>query len=124
MHRKSWLLCSSDIPFPFRKVQAGITFEVRQSFDLDYPAMAGVPEALGQISASGLELVGRFTLPEQDWWDDFYAPMEGRIAQMRERYGDDSEALSVLDRLAQEPAMHRQYSEYYAYEFFVLRLPA
>lgn len=31
------------------------------------------------------------------------------------------EALAVLDQLAQEPEMHRRYSDYYAYEFFVVR---
>jgi hypothetical protein len=27
----------------------------------------------------------------------------------------------VLDQLAQEPAKHRMHSDYYAYEFFVVR---
>ncbi|MDP3235916.1 MAG: hypothetical protein Q8S33_27310 [Myxococcales bacterium] len=45
--------------------------------------------------------------------------MERRIADLRATWAGDSEALAVLDRLAQEPAMHRQYSDFYAYEFFV-----
>lgn len=95
--------------------------EVRACFDLDYPAMGRVPDILAAIGDSGFSLAGRFTLPDEAWWDDFYAPMERRITELRGRYAGDGEALAVLDMLAQEPAMHRSYSEYYAYEFFVLR---
>jgi hypothetical protein len=48
--------------------------------------------------------------------------MEIRIEELRGKYGDDDRALTVLDQLAQEPEMHRKYSDYYAYEFFVARL--
>jgi hypothetical protein len=40
---------------------------------------------------------------------------------MRGKYAGDEEALAVLDQIAEEPAMHRRYSDYYAYEFFVAR---
>ena len=33
----------------------------------------------------------------------------------------DSEAHAALDQRAQEPGIHRKYSAYYAYEFFVVR---
>jgi hypothetical protein len=60
-------------------------------------------------------------LPDEAWWDDFYGPMEIRNEELRCKYADDAAALAVLDRLAQEPTMHRRYSDYYAYEFFVVR---
>ena len=47
--------------------------------------------------------------------------MTKRIEELRDRYTADSEAFAVLDQVAQEPEMHRSYSEYYAYEFFVAR---
>jgi len=47
--------------------------------------------------------------------------MERRIADVRKKYSADAEALEVLDELAQEPEMHRRYSDFYAYEFFVVR---
>ena len=66
-------------------------------------------------------LVDHFTLPDEAWWDDFYTPMMFRIKMLRGKYAKDEEALAILDQLAQEPEMHRRYSEYYAYEFFVVR---
>jgi hypothetical protein len=47
--------------------------------------------------------------------------MQHRIEALCGKYARDSEASSILDQLAQEPEMHRRYSEYYAYEFFVAR---
>jgi hypothetical protein len=76
------------------------------------------------IRLGGFELLGRFTLPDEAWWDDFYSPMEWRIMELRGKYGSDAEALAALDLLAQEPEMHRSHSDCYAYEFFVARRPA
>ena len=95
--------------------------EIKASFDQDYPAMGWVDDVVAAIRDSGFVTIGHFTLPEEAWRDDFYAPMETRIAELRGKYANDGEALTLLDRLAEEPKMHRRYSEYYAYEFFVAR---
>jgi hypothetical protein len=81
----------------------------------------GLPDVLTTIDKTGFSLEGHFTLPEEAWWDDFYTPMESRIEELRRKYAGDGEALGVLDQIAEEPEMHRRYSDYYAYEFFVTR---
>lgn len=96
---------------------------VKESFDLDYPAMGRAENVLAAISRCDFELLGRFTLPDEAWWDDFYTPMESWIEKLRSKYAADPEALGVLDQIAQEPEMHRWYSDWYAYEFFVVRRP-
>jgi SAM-dependent methyltransferase len=95
--------------------------EVKASFDLDYPAMRWTPDILALIGRGGFDLVGHFTLPDEAWWDDFYTPMQRRIAALRGRYATDAEALVTLDQLAREPELHRRHADYYAYEFFVAR---
>jgi hypothetical protein len=62
-------------------------------------------------------------LPDEAWWDDFYTPMEQRIEELRVSYADDLEAITILDQFSAEPEMHRRFSDYYAYEFFVVRRP-
>ena len=94
--------------------------EVRAGFE-EYAAMGSVADALRKIEQSDFVLVDHFTLPNEDWWTDFYEPMEHRIAELRRTYDGDEKALGVLDELAKEPAMHRRYAEYYGYEFFVSR---
>jgi len=95
--------------------------EVRALFEADYPTMGTVTDDLAAIRDCGFQVVGHFTLPDEAWWDDFYTPMETRIGELRAQYAGDAEALSVLDQLAEEPAMHRRHSDCYAYEFFVAR---
>lgn len=95
--------------------------EVKAGFDLDYPAMGWLDDDLTAIRDGGFELVGHFTLPDEAWWDDFYTPMEARIAELRDQYAGDVEALAILARLAREPDLHRRHADCYAYEFFVAR---
>jgi SAM-dependent methyltransferase len=93
--------------------------EVKVGFEADYPTMAWTTDDLAAVEACGFSPIGHFTLPDEAWWDDFYAPMQGRIAELRPRYAADAEASAVLDQLAREIELHSLYSEYYAYEFFV-----
>jgi SAM-dependent methyltransferase len=95
--------------------------EVRATFAADYPTMGQVDDVLAAIAASGLSVAGHFTLPDEAWWDDFYTPMERRIAALAEHHAGDAEALAALAELAREPEMHRLHSRHYAYEFFVAR---
>jgi SAM-dependent methyltransferase len=95
--------------------------EVRAGFEQEYPGMGAVADVVGAIRAGGFELVGHFTLPDEAWWEDFYTPMERRIAELRGQYARDPEALAILEQLAAEPELHRCHAEFYAYEFFVAR---
>jgi SAM-dependent methyltransferase len=97
--------------------------EVHASFELDYPAMGWVADVVAAIDACGFALVGHFTLPDEAWWDDFYTPMTMQIERLRSKYAGDREASAILDQIAGEPQMHRRYSGFYAYEFFVARRP-
>lgn len=96
---------------------------LKSGFDQDYPTMGCLEDDVAAIRDCGLELVGHFTLPDEAWWDDFYTPMETRIAELCGKYANDVEALIILDQLAEEPEMHRRYSDFYAYEFFVASRP-
>lgn len=96
---------------------------VKASFNLDYPTMGWVEDDVAAIQDNGFGLAGHFTLPDEAWWADFYTPMEKRIAALQGKYANDAEASAILDQLAMEPEMHRQYSDYYAYECFVAQRP-
>jgi SAM-dependent methyltransferase len=97
--------------------------EIKAGFDEDYPTMGWVEDNLAPIGNCGFELLGHFPQPDEAWWDDFYTPMENRIEELRSKYAKDIEALAILEQIAAEPDMHRRYSDFYAYEFFVARRP-
>ncbi len=99
----------------------GAPAEVRETFELDYPSMGDVESVGALLQRSGFEVLEHFTLPDEAWWAEFYEPMSEQIERLRTRHADDPEALEIIEQLAAEPELHRRYSEYYAYEFFVAR---
>jgi len=97
--------------------------EVLAMFERDYPKMRWVADILATIKRCDFDLLGHFTLPDEAWWDDFYIPMEAHANSLKPKYAQDSEALEGLALIVHEIELHRKYSEYYAYEFFVAQKP-
>lgn len=87
-----------------------------------YPAMATVAENLARLSAAGYRSLGHFTLPENDWWDNYYHPMAARIELLRQKYPNNPEAQSVLDAEYAEIELYRQYSDWYGYVFYIAQV--
>lgn len=95
--------------------------EVKTLF-ADYPAMGDVDRVLACVRNHGAFLTcDHFTLPQEAWTENFYDPMERRIASLRQYYANDADALAILDAQGREPTLRRQFADQYGYEFFVLR---
>lgn len=86
-----------------------------------YPAMTDVAANLTTLGDSGYEPMGHFTLPDSDWWDDYYTPLEAKLPGLRERYAGDDEALGVVETTGREIEVRRRFCDWYGYEFFVAR---
>ena len=116
----------------------------------EYPDMRDTSALLHAVGECGYDTVGHFPLPSSAWWDDYYRPLQDNVKAFRERHHDDPEARALLARVhgvalfeaaprvghhddpeAQELAdgcqreidVWRAYSEFYGYQFFVLRAP-
>ena len=94
--------------------------EPRAFWAAAYPAMTTVAENLKTAEASGYLVLDTFTLPESAWWDDYYGPLERRLALLRaERTSaEDHRAIASTQ---QQSDLYRAYSASYGYVFFVLR---
>lgn len=96
--------------------------DCRQFFSNAYPAMAGVQESLASINALGYEILDHFTLPESAWWDLYYHSLENRLGLMRKKYAGDQDKMNMIETMLQkEIDMYGKYSDYYGYEFYLLR---
>jgi len=87
----------------------------------EYPAIRSVDQNLEAIDEEGYSIVGYFTLPDSSWWDDYYTPLEANVQTMRSKYAGNEDALSVIEAAQREIDLHRKYSAYYGYVFFVMR---
>jgi ubiquinone/menaquinone biosynthesis C-methylase UbiE len=93
--------------------------ELRDFWEMGYPEIKTVEDNLQLIADFGYDVLGHFHLPDAAWWDEYYTPMLKLLPQLRDKYADTPDALAMLDENENEMQMHRKYSAYYGYEFFV-----
>ncbi len=87
----------------------------------EYPAMRPVPDLLKTIAECGYETVGHFSLPPSSWWDDYYRPLQQNVTRFRERHREEKDAQELADGVQREIDVWHAWSEFYGYEFFVMR---
>jgi serine/threonine-protein kinase HipA len=93
--------------------------EVAAFFRAGYPSMAGVAENLERARAAGFDVIDQFTLPTAAWWDQFYTPLEERMAQLAP--GADPALAATIDETRHEIALYRRHGDSYGYVFYLLR---
>ena len=83
--------------------------------------MASRQENWRAIESAGYEPLADFALPDSDWWDGYYGPLESRIAGLRARIAGDREAAAALDAAQREIDVFRECPGAYGYVFYVMR---
>jgi SAM-dependent methyltransferase len=87
----------------------------------EYPEIDTVAEKNAVIERIGYEPVGHFVLPPSAWTDQYYDPMETRIAEKESEWQGVEAATAVLEEARKEISTFRRYSDYFSYAFFVMR---
>ena len=93
---------------------------LRRWWDAGYADMRDVAGCRQLVADCGYRLLGDFVLPEAAWWDDYYRPMEARLARLTPAYSGDDTAQTVLQDARDEIEMYRTYAPYYGYVFLVM----
>ena len=93
---------------------------VRRMWAEGYPEMRDVAAWRALVRDCGYALLGDFVLPERAWWDDYYTPIERRLAELAPKYAGEPVAEAVLREERAELELHRNYAAYYGYAFFVM----
>jgi hypothetical protein len=83
-----------------------------------YPTMGTEAENLQAARDAGLEVLGHFRLPSQDWWD-YYNPVAARF----QPFGTDEGLTHVIEGQKAEMDLYRRTGSSYGYVFYVLRKP-
>ena len=82
-----------------------------------------VGENLQIIESLGYEVLGHFTLPESAWEDGYYASLVQGIERVRKDHPGEKKAEEVIRMEREEQELYRTYSDWYGYEFYVMRKP-
>ena len=91
-------------------------------WDASYPAIRDTATLLEAAEGCGYEIVGHFPLPASAWWDDYYRPLQANVNAFRERHRDASDAQELADGVQHEIDIWHACSEFYGYEFLVLKV--
>ncbi len=89
----------------------------------EYPGITTIDRSKVIIAECGYELIGSFALPETDWSENYYGPLQERIFKLRVTYTGNSDAQAFLDTQQHEIDLYEQYGGYYGYVFYVMRNP-
>lgn len=87
----------------------------------EYPGIDFVDAKLEVIRRVGYELVGHFVFPPSAWTDQYYDPMEERIAEKEKGWSGIPEAEAVLREARNEISVFRRHSDFFGYAFFIMR---
>ena len=87
----------------------------------EYPAIRDTSALLEAIEGCGYETLKHFPLPASAWWDDYYRPLQDNSSAFRKRHHDAPDAQELADQCQREIDTWHACSEFYGYEFFVLR---
>lgn len=86
----------------------------------EFSPIRDIPGNIKLIQSEGYRILSHFTLPESDWLENFYAPMQKEIYRLKKKYKNNKDALATFDMLQHEIDFYKKYSKYYGYEFFVM----
>ena len=87
----------------------------------EYPAIRDTSALMEAIETCGYETVAHFPVPASAWWDDYYRPLQDNVSAFRKRHHDAPDAQELANQCQSEIDMWHACSEFYGYEFFVLR---
>ena len=83
--------------------------------------MKNIEENITILQESGYTYIDSFILPESAWWDDYYIPLESRLANLRNKYKGNPDANAILDEQQREIELYKKYSQYYGYVFYIMQ---
>ncbi|NNE74748.1 MAG: class I SAM-dependent methyltransferase [Acidimicrobiales bacterium] len=95
--------------------------ELRDWWLAEYPALTEEAGVRASIEAASYQTIASFPLPASAWWDEYYEPMQARIAGLKARHPDDPIAAEVVAAAETEIDFFERFSECYSYAFFIVQ---
>ena len=86
-----------------------------------FAEISTVASYLIQLPACGYLPIGHFSLPEDFWWVNYYAPLQERIRALREEVAGDRATQQILEREQREVDLFQAHARWYGSAFLVMQ---
>ncbi len=88
-------------------------------------AYSGMRDIAGNRASAervGFKVLDTFTLPNDDWWNEYYRPLRRRIASFRASHTVPKTIEAILSETEREMDLVERYSKEFGYVFYLLEL--
>lgn len=93
--------------------------EIDEFWQGEYPEIDVASTKIAQLERAGYSPRGYFTLPEADWEEEFYLPLERQLAALAGRYPDSVEVAQIIEAQEREISLQRTYRDFVSYGVYV-----
>jgi ubiquinone/menaquinone biosynthesis C-methylase UbiE len=97
------------------------SFIKTKSFLVIHEEIRFIEKDLEKISICGFTLFENFKLPRDAFWVEYYRPLQKRIDELRIKYENDADTLSVLDNEQREIDSYKKNPELHNSGFYLLQ---
>lgn len=94
--------------------------EARAFWKKAYPGMTNLDGNRHSAERAGYKVVDTFTLPNDDWWNEYYRPLRRRIASFRANHTVPKTIEAILSETEREMDIVERYADEFAYVFYLL----
>lgn len=88
----------------------------------EYPEVDGAAAKLAVLERLGFSPVGYFVLPAHCWLDNYYRPLQQRLAAFLDRHDHSAAARAVVAAEEREIALYERNSAFVGYGYYIARL--
>jgi serine/threonine-protein kinase HipA len=87
-----------------------------------YPGMTNREGNCSSAERVGYTVLDTFTLPKDDWWNEYYRPLRRRIASFRANHTVPRTIEAILAETEREMDIVERYADEFGYVFYLLQL--
>jgi SAM-dependent methyltransferase len=95
--------------------------EIQKHWENEYPEIDTASSKIDILEKNGYSPIGYFVLPEHCWMENYYLPIQNRLADFIARHANIAEAQAIAAAENNERSLYKKYKKYYSYGVYVAR---
>jgi ubiquinone/menaquinone biosynthesis C-methylase UbiE len=95
--------------------------DLEEFWTREYPEIDTAASKIKILEDQGFTLTGFFNLPESDWTESYYQPLEQSFNDFLERNAHSEMAREIVREYRSEIELYQRYKGYYSYGFYIAR---